>query len=165
MSRKQLVLLVLKQNGGPTMNTITRDVHRKLMDTLIVGSNSKKYKATFVKSFKSIKNVQDFRKSLSDMRKSYDHFVVDVLQSHRINIDGIYERLDEQWDQLFEKHKIDNILKAIAALVVGYAGGAILLSGQRVLKVKWFWREYKRAVLAIADEYAERCVADANKAE
>ncbi len=147
------------------MNTITRDIHRKLMDTLIVKSNSKKYKATFVKSFKSIKNVQDFRKSLSDMRKSYDHFVVDVLQSYRINIDGIYKRLDEQWDQLFEKHKIDNILKAIATLVVGYAGGAILLSGQRVLKVKWFWREYKRAVLAIADEYAERCVADANKAE
>jgi Tfp pilus assembly protein PilO len=83
------------------------------MDTLIVESKSKEYKATFVKSFKSIKNVQDFRKSLSDMRKSYDHFVVDVLQSYRINIDGIYKRLDEQWDQLFEKHKIDNILKAI----------------------------------------------------
>ena len=60
------------------MNTITRDVHRKLMDTLIVESKSKEYKATFVKSFKSIKNVQDFRKSLSDMRKSYDHVVVDI---------------------------------------------------------------------------------------
>ena len=38
MSRKQLVLLVLKQNGVQR-EYLTRDVHRKLMDTLIVRSS------------------------------------------------------------------------------------------------------------------------------
>nr|AGF92879.1 hypothetical protein FLSS-3_0010 [uncultured organism] len=138
------------------MINFSEEDYRKLIDTLEVKSQSKEFNATIIKSLKTIKNLVDFRKELDNMRKSYDYFVVNTLENYGVEVSGIYKEFDKAWNEFYEKYKINDIKKGALTGVIAWATGGVGLTGQRVVKVKMFWKDYKNELKKIAREYAER---------
>ncbi len=152
------------------MTTFNEVDYRKLLDTIDVKNKSKEFKATIIKSIKTFRHLKDFRKSLDNMRKSYDFFIVNTLESYGVKIDGIYKELDKVWEKSYKNHNLGLLEKTIvessktnkkenkfkAAINVAKKLAVNSVVGNRIAKVKNFWEEYQNEVRDIIISYCER---------
>lgn len=149
---------------------------RQMRDILELKNVSEEFSLNWFQSIKKSMSFDELSERLNLMRKRYNLFLTMMCKDYGLNINGIYEKLDEAWEQSL-KGEEDTLIADIVQynkkgptkyikqnIIMSLIHGIEISTAPITLTVEFFtksqvpkefWNSYKKKVLTIIDNRVE----------